>query len=820
MAVRLDMDDLIQDLHYGLRQIRRSPGFFGVAALLVALGIAATTQIFTLVDALLLRPLPVRDPQNLIQLFEQQPRRPAEPFFDYHFYTQLGRYSSTLFEIVGQLDTTRALERTGHVERVHAVAVTNDFFASLGVTPLLGRVLGRNDSHVAVLSYACWSRSFGRDPSVLTQLVKLQGHGYSIVGVAPKAFTGTTVDSSPDLWIPFVDLLEFSRMPKPSLDLSPIEIIARLRPGTSEAQAQQETSALWDRYMPSSNSGLKRGRLEVRSIANGISPIRDQSKTALVLLLAGTGLLLLMVCANVGGLLLSRMIARERETAVRIALGASRGRILRQWLMESLLLTLIGWCSGVLIAYASLPILMRSMPPAHGIGFDPGEIRTLTLHFALDLRIAGFSLVVFLLTVLLCTLAPAWRSWRSDINPALKSTSGDPRSRLLQAALCGVQIALCTTLLLCAGLIIRSLSNLRATDAGFDRDRVTVFSIDPHVRGYDGPRTWSFQQRLMNEVRNLPGVDGVALAERGLMRGIGLGSAVVLPGRTGDGIINASFNSVSPEYFGVMGMHLLAGRNFGPSDMAEEDKLAEVIVNDAFARKFLNGRNPLGAKFATGRRFVKPQYEVIGLVNDSKYRSLREVPPPIFYTYGFGPNAYPDAFILHVRNLGDPHAIIEPVRQLVRSIDPELPLYQVATLSEEVDHSLWQERLLVTLTSCFGAFALLLSSIGLYGIMAYFVARRQREIGLYMALGARSRDVIWLVVRRVIPTFAIGVVAGAALSSLVSEWVRSLLYGVQPFDPATDIALILLFIAIVSGTAALPALRAIRVDPASTLRQE
>jgi ABC-type antimicrobial peptide transport system permease subunit len=207
-------------------------------------------------------------------------------------------------------------------------------------------------------------------------------------------------------------------------------------------------------------------------------------------------------------------------------------------------------------------------------------------------------------------------------------------------------------------------------------------------------------------------------------------------------------------------------------------------------------------------------------VNDSKYRSLREVPPPIFYTYGFGPNAYPDTFILHVRNHGDPHAIIEPVRQLVHSIDPELPLYQVATLSEEVDHSLWQERLLVTLTSCFGAFALLLSSIGLYGIMAYFVARRQREIGLYMALGARLWDVIWLVVRRVIPTCAIGVVAGAALSGLGSAWVRNLLYGVQPFDPATDIALILSFIAIVSGAAALPALRAIRVDPASTLRRE
>lgn len=269
-----------------------------------------------------------------------------------------------------------------------------------------------------------------------------------------------------------------------------------------------------------------------------------------------------------------------------------------------------------------------------------------------------------------------------------------------------------------------------------------------------------------------------------------------------------------------MGIHVLAGRNFGPSDMAEEGKPAKVIVNKAFIRKFLNVRNPLGEKFGTGRQFVKPQYEIIGVVNDTKYRSLREAPPPIYYTYGFGPNGYPDTFILHVRSYGDPHAIIEPVRQLLRSIDPELPLYQVATLSEEVDQSLWQERLLAALTSCFGGFALSLSAIGLYGILAYFVTRRQREIGLRMALGANSHDVIWLVVRRVIPILGMGVLAGAALSSLASAWVGSLLYGVEPFDPMTNIAAILLLITIWIGGAAVPAFRATRVDPASTLRQE
>jgi len=821
------MSDFSQEFRYGLRQVRRSPGFFAIATLLIAIGIAATTQIFTLVDALLLRPLPVRDPHNLVQLLEQQPKRPAEPYFDYRFYRQLARSSSTLFKIVGQIDTTRALERRGVAERIHTVAVTESFFSDLGVVPLLGRVPGSGDDHVAVLSYAYWSRSFGRDPKVLGQVVRLQGHGYTIVGVTPEAFTGTTVDSSPDLWMPYANLPEFSRTPTHNLDHYAIEIIARLRPGVSEAQAQQEAAAFWNRYMqeaalsnPSDYKGLKRGRLEVHSIAHGVSPIRAQSKTALLLLLAGTGLLLLMVCANVAGLLLSRATARERETAVRAALGASRGRILRQWLVESSLLTAAGGCAGVLIAYATMPILMRWMPPAHGMGFDPAEIRTLALNLSLDFRVAAFSLAVCVLTAVFCGVAPAWRSSRLDITMALKSTIGDRRNRLFQSMLSGFQVALCTTLLISAGLIIRSLSNLRTSDAGFDRDHVTVFSIDPYVRGYDSQTNWSFQQRLMNGVTNLTGVESAALADRGLMRGIGLGNSVVFPGQRGEGIINTSVNSVSPDYFAVMGIHVLAGRNFGPSDMAEEGTVAKVIVNEAFVRRFLNGRDPLGKEFGTGQRFVKPEYEIIGVVNDTKYRSLREVPPPIFYYDGFGPKAYPDRFILHVRSHGDPNDVIEPVRQLLRSIDPELPLFQVSTLSEEVDQSLWQEHLLAVLTSCFGAFALSLSAIGLYGILAYFVARRQREIGLRMALGANSRDVIWLVVRRVIPILGMGVLAGAALSSLATAWVRSFLYDVQPFDLVANIAAILLLVVIGIGGAAVPAFRAMRLDPSSTLRQE
>jgi predicted permease len=462
---------------------------------------------------------------------------------------------------------------------------------------------------------------------------------------------------------------------------------------------------------------------------------------------------------------------------------------------------------------------MRWMPPAHGIGFDPAEIRTLALQPRLDFRVMAFSVAICLFTTVLCALAPAWRS-RSDINIVLKTGMSDGRNRLFQSVLCGLQIALCTTLLISAGLIIRSLSNLRASDAGFNRDHVAVFSIDPHVRGYDGFRTWSLEQRLLNSVRNLSEVEGVALADRALMRGIGLGISVTLPGRRGDGIINTSTNSVSAGYFGVMGIRILSGRDFNASDLGDEDKLRNVIVNEAFVRKFLGTRNPLGQQFATGQRFVKPEYEVIGVVNDTKYRSLREVPPPIFYYDGFGPKAYPDTFILHVRTRGDPHAIIPPVRELLRSIDPEVPLFQAATLSEEVDHSLWQERLLVVLTSFFGVFAISLSVIGLYGILAYFVARRQREIGLRLALGANSRHVIRLVLLQVVPTLTSGTLAGTALSWIAGKWARSLLYGVQAFDPSSASIAIGVLIAIGMCGAATPAFRAIRVDPSSMLRQD
>ena len=821
------MAAFLQDLRYSARQFRRSPGFFAVAALLIALGIAGNAVIFTMVNALLLRPLPVHEPESLVQLFQIYPKRPPDPYFDYRLCKQLASNSTTLFQAIGQWEWILPLERGSSTERSHAYGVTDNFFSHLGVRPMLGRVLEKGDDHVAVVSYEYWVRSFGRDSKVVGQSVRLKGHVYQIIGVAPELFTGNVVDSGPDLWIPIENTVEFSSAPHPNLDEFAVEVIARLRPGVSRSQAEQETAAFWTRYMqdglkrePQNYQGRLDGRLEVRSIAYGLSPIRDQSGTALVILLAGTGLLLLMVCANVGGLLLARATAREKETAVRLAVGASRGRIIRQWLTESLLLTSIGGGVGVVAAYASLPLLMRWLPPARGIGNDPAELRTLSLDLHPDLRVVAFSIAVCALTAVLSAFAPAWRSSSYDLYVALKTTISDRRNRRFQSVLCALQVALCTVLLMSAGLMARSLFNLRSLNTGFDRSHVVIFSVDPHLRGYDSQQNWSLQQRLVEGARVLPGVEAAALAGRALMRGIGLGSPIVFPGQRGDGIINTSFNSVGPGYFDVMGMHLLEGREFTAGDAEEEGKVNHVIVNEAFVRRFFNGQSPLGRQFDTGKEFAKPQFEIVGVVNDTAYRSLREIPPPIYYQYGFGPKRYPNTFILHVRAHGDPRAIIEPMRKLLQSIDPTVPFYQVATLAEEVDRSLWQERLLVALATGFGIFAMTLSAIGLYGILAYFVAGRRREIGLRMALGAKPGHVIWLVAGRVIPTLAAGILGGTLLSLLAGLWIRSLLYGVQPFDPWSASAALMLLIAIGIVAAAVPAFRAIRLDPASTLRED
>jgi predicted permease len=818
----------MNDFRYAMRQFRRSPGFFAAACLLIVLGVAANTQIFTFVNALLLRPLPVREPQNLVQLFLIRPRLPLYPYFRYVFYKWLAAQSTSLTEFTGHMELTEPLDRgSSPVDRTHPIGVTPDYFKDLGVKPLLGRLVGEGDDRVAVLSYAYWSSAFGRDPGAVGQTVRLRGHPYQIIGVAPEGFTGMVVDSSPALWVPYSAVRDLSLTPAPTLDDHAIEITARVRPGVTRAQAEQETAALWKRFQeaaaaadPKNNDPPGSRHLELRSLTYGLSPLRDQSRMTLLLMLAGAGLLLFMVCANVGGLLLARASERERETAVRLAVGASRGRIAWQRLTESLLLVLAGGALGIAAAYASTPLIVRLLPPARGIGNDPAELRPLTLDLHPDLRVVAFSIGICALAAILSALAPAWRAAHHDLSSVLKTSIGDPRNARFQDLLCAAQVALCTILLAGAGLMARTFSNLRNIKTGFDSSDVAIFSMDPYVRGFNQRDTWLFQGRVLDSARMMPGIEAAALTNRALMRGIGLVTWIVFPGQHGDGLPNTSTMSVSPDYFHVMGMRLIEGRGLVDSDLEEEGKTAHAVVNEAFVRKFLSGQDPLGKQFSMGREYSKPGYEIVGVVNDTNYRSLREIPPPVIYSYAFGPTRFQNAFVLAVRTRGDPREIIPRVRAMLQSLDSQVPVYETAALSGEVDRSLWQERLLMTLASGFATFAMALTGTGLYGILAHFVAGRRREIGLRMALGAEPRRVIWLVAQRVVPAIAGGIFAGTTLSWISGKWIASLLYGVQPFDPKSMIAALGLLLVAGVAAAAVPVMGAIRLDPASTLRQE
>lgn len=820
----------MRDFRYAVLQLRRSPGFAGVAALLIAVGIAASMQMFALVDAVVLRTLPVRDPQSLVQMFEIHPVVPPQAYFGIGLLEEMQEHSRTMTDVVGQIEMTAPAEHGGAVERIHPWRVSDGYFQALGVSAALGRMLTNGDDRVAVLSHDYWVRAFGANPKVIGQTIRLYSRPFTIVGIAPESFTGTVIDSGPELWIPGRSSYNLRDDPAIHVDARYIgdsqwEIVARLRAGVTLAQAQAEFASLWEHYYdeqtrrdPGWKPLVGKGRPEVRSIARGRSPLRDQSSTALLLLLGGTGLLLLMVCANTGGLLLARASAREKDTVVRLAIGASRWHIARLWIMESLILTISGGVLGIATAYATLPALVRLLPPARGVGTDPAEIRIRALDLHPDARVAIFGMAVCALVAILVSIAPVWKSARNDLWTGLKIAIGDAGQRRFQAVLCGFEVALCAVLLVFAGLMVRSLSRLRAVDTGFEPGRLALFAVDPMSARYNTQQTLSLLQRLVDGARALPGVDAAAIASRPLMRGIGVGNIVVLPNHPADDRINCSVNEVSPEYFATMGIRFVAGQGLEQGESPDR-KPRSAVVNQTFARRFFPGQNAVGQVFGTGRKWAGADFRIVGVVNDTHYRSLREVPPPIFYT-GFGPHPEQNTFVLHVRAHDEPEAVIAEVRALLRSIDPRVPFYEVSTVKEDIRNSLWEERMLVGLATAFGIFAVALAAIGLYGILAYFVTARRREIGLRIAVGARTSHICGLLGRQLAAVVAIGLVGGAALSYAAGAWVKSLLYEVGQSDPwSIGGALVIVFVVVVMASA-LPMWRALRLDPASTLRQE
>ena len=811
--------------------LARSPAFTLVAVALLAVGIGGSALIFSACNAILWRPLPVRHPEELVRVVQKIPRIGTSSSFHYSFYEALRERSTTLAAVFGEAPIDVVMNQPAPAEQIRVHMATPEFFEVLGVQALFGRTLTSDDAKSnegtppAVLSYGFWWRRFNGESSAVGRTLVLRGHPFVIVGVMPRGFNGTSVDTAPDVRVPFRTFQALWAEPDGfNVEAATLDLGGRLKSGPVRAQAHAETLTIWRAAIEPYSRGEAFGRgvfdqsqtgLELDPLDRGVSILRDRYAGALTSLLTGVGLLLSMVCANVTGLLLTRLAGRRQELAVRLALGATKPRLVKQIITESVLLTALGAAGGVLLAFALADSMARVLPPLRDIA-----ARRLALSVDVEpgWRVVLFCLGAAALTALIFGMALARGVSRTPMDSALRGarSSGGWRGR---RAVLVFQVALCTLLVTGAGLLIRTFEQLHGLDAGFDRDHVVTFTADPSLSGYTAQQGRAFVTALGERVREIPGVASVAFASRGVMRGRGIGMTVALAGQqpsTAD-FLNTNLNTVSTDYFATMGMRVIAGRGFTRLDDAGA-RPARVIVNQAFVRRFFPSVDPLGQRFGAGPplRAVSPMFEIVGVVTDAKYRSMRE--PMMPAVYGFSSEF--DSFVLHVRTHERPESIVQPVRQALTALDPAVPFVEISTLAEEVDASTAGERLTAALASLFATIAVLLTAVGLYGLLAYAVAQRRREIGIRMALGARTVDIGVLVGRQVLVLVAGGIAAGLAAALLSAQWMRSLLYGVTPSDPQS-LAAAAGFVALVAVAAtAIPFARAARTDPAAVLRQE
>jgi predicted permease len=832
------IETLLRDLRYGLQTLRRNPGFTAVAVLSLALGIGANTAVFSLIDTVLLKMLPVKNPEQLVFLeMESVPNvDKVGSNLSYAFFEQLRARREAIAGVCSFSSSLRvSVVVDGQAEVAQAQRVSGGFFATLGVGALLGRTLTEDDDKIpgghpfAVISYNYWERRFSRDLAIVGKSVAVNGHPFTIIGVTPPDFFGVKVGESPDIWAPA--MMHAHLFPGDSIEWylnNPLSnVLARLKPEVSEPQARASLTTLLQQSLmaeggsqlsPEEQQTLRRKSVALKPASQGLSRLRERFSEPLRNLMAVVGLVLLIACANVANMLLARATTRQKEIAVRLALGASRFRLIRQLLTESMLLAFIGGALGLLFALWGSGYLLALV----GSGRNP-VILTLTL----DLRVLGFTTAVSLLAGVLFGLAPAWRSTRVDLTPALKDAargSGAGTRLGLGKTLVVIQVALSLMLLIGAGLFVRSLRKLKGLDPGFNRENVLLVSTDAMMVGYRGKQVADLYQRMLEGIKAIPGVRSATFSSEGLFS-VGMSmSSVFIQGReprredhmsTRDNTGLPWFSTVGPEYFETLGMGILQGRGLTVQDCQNAPPVA--VVNETFARYYFGDENPIGRRFGLGRK-TSGQIEIIGVVKDAKYHSLRE---PAVRTY-FVPHRQDSGgpTIFQIRTSTDPTNVIAAVRQKAQEIDANLPLFNIKTLAKQVDESLAQERMIGSVSSFFGLLALLLAAVGLYGVMAYAVSRRTHEIGVRMALGAQRGEVLRMVLRQGMKLVLIGAGLGLAASFAATRVIANRLFDVTPTDPVTFVgALILLLIVALSACFA-PARRATKVDPLVALRCE
>jgi putative ABC transport system permease protein len=831
------LESIRQDVRYGLRQLKQSPGFSFVAVLSLALGIGANTAIFQLVNAIRLTMLPVRNPQELVSIdFEKNSARAGwwssrSATMTYKQWEQIRQQQQAFMGVLAWSAARFNLANGGEPRFAEGLYVSGDFFRHLGVVPLLGRTLTAQDDNqtcnaAAVLSYAFWQREFGGDPGILRHTMSLDGHSIPVIGVTPPSFFGVEVGSRYDVAIPLcADQMlaedKKGRIPVPSAWW--LSMMGRLTPGWTAKSATAHLHALSPGIMratlpPGYKSDLAKrylaNKLAATEAGTGVSGLRQQYERPLWLLMATTGLVLLIACANLANLLLARATVREPEIAVRLAIGASRWRLVRQLLAESLLLAIAGAALGAGLAF----VLSRAL-----VMFISTSDTPLFVGLTLDWRMLGFTAAVAVLTCLLFGLLPALRATYLSPVAAMRAggrsvTAGRERFSL-RRALVATQVALSLVLLVGALLFVRSLHNLLTTDAGFQPEGVLTVNIDFTRAQYPKERRLAVYRELSDHLSALPGVISVAQVGFTPVSGSGWDNSVGPDKAPAAGGKEAFFNRASPGYFRTMGTRLLAGREFNDRDTLSAPKVA--IVNEMFARKFFGGANPVGRTFHLEAEAGKPEplFQIVGLVRNTKYYELREDFRPIsFFPIAQDENPGPGAtFVLRVA--GPPRRLMNAAKTTVAAMSSSIGI-EFRSFSAQLQESLLRERLMATLSGGFGFLAGLLATLGLYGVIAYMVARRRNEIGVRIALGADRARVIRLVLREAILLLGAGLTAGVVLALWAGRAAATLLFGLQPNDAVSLVAAIVLLATITLLASYVPARRAAALDPMAALRDE
>ncbi|MBP1634217.1 MAG: hypothetical protein H6Q10_791 [Acidobacteria bacterium] len=827
------MGTIGQDLRYAFRSLRHAPAFTLVVVLTLGLGIGANTGIFTLMDQVLLRALPVHDPAALVTIGTKGSnygRTEGPNTLSYPMFRQLRANNQVFSGMLARYGASLTMLVNNRAERVRGELVSGDYFQVLGLEPAHGRLLGPGDEvtpgghPVAVLSHAFFTSRFGGDASIVGRQIRLNGHPMTVVGVAPERFTGVEVGDSPDVFVPLMMKAQMTPTYDGLQDARSVwlKAMARLKPGVGREQAQAGLSVVYRQQRaqelkeikvpsPSFPKRFLDSQVLVEPGYKGMSQLREEFSTPMIVLMSMVGLVLLIACANVANLLVARAPARQREIAIRLALGASRGRIVRQLLVESLLLSLVGGAAGVLVAAWTADLLLRALPFERAVA---------TLSSTPDARVLAFALGVSLLTGVLFGLVPAWQTARPRLVPALKEESGAVSAVghvRLRKGLVVAQVALSLLLLVGAGLFARSLWNLQALDPGFRVESITTFSVDPALSGYTRERSIPFYQQLRERLRAVPGVISVSLAAITPLTGDLYMATVKVDGyRVKEGEhVNVEFNMVGPDYFKTLGIPLVAGRDFGEADTSAAPRVA--IVNEKMARYFWGDESPIGRRFGMGRD--RPtDIEVVGVVRDGKQASLKDDVARVAYI-PYTQDEELGALTGFVRSAGG-ELTADTLRQAVRRIDGGVPVFDVRSMQRVADESLFFDRMVAMLSAAFGALATVLAAVGLYGVMSYAVARRRREIGLRMALGAEPRSVVWSVMKEVWALTLIGIAVGVPASVGVSRLVQSQLFGVPAGDPATIVAASLGLLAVALLAGYVPAGQATRIDPVRALRAE